>query len=241
MAGRLEDALSRTVENVYVLDHGLDIVGVSATIPSTWKVTALSDAALKALTAEELGDNFKPDTRPRTAAIPSSNGRIRLRPSRRIPTGPRAIRNGWDGKETSIPTQTDGVYQIGTAAELKWFADAVKTDSAIKGVLMQNIDLNHRDWTPVDANFAGKLDGAGHSITNLYCKNGDGAAALFAANGGTIQNLTVSGKIIGSNESAILTSVNTGTIKSCTTEGTLRGGGYTAGIAAKTAARSPAV
>lgn len=233
MAGRLEDALSRTVENVYVLDHGLDIVGVSATIPSTWKVTALSDAALQALTAKELGENFKPDTKNQNGGYPILKWQDPAAAEAEDPDRPESDPNGWDGKETSIPTQTDGVYQIGTAAELKWFADAVETDGAIKGVLMQNIDLNHRDWTPVDANFAGELDGAGHSITNLYCKNETGAAALFAANGGTIQNLTVSGKIIGSNESAILTSVNTGTIKSCTTEGTLRGGGYTAGIAAR--------
>lgn len=233
MAGRLEDAFSRTVENVYVLDHGLDIVGVSATIPSTWKVTALSDAALKALTAEELGDNFKPDTKTQNGGYPILKWQDPAAAEPEDPDRPESDPDGWDGKETSIPTQTDGVYQIETAAKLKWFADAVKTDNAIKGVLTQNIDLNHRDWTPVNANFAGELNGAGHSITNLYCKNETGAAALFAANGGTIQNLTVSGKIIGSNESAILTSVNTGTIKSCTTEGTLRGGGYTAGIAAR--------
>ena len=233
MAGRLEDALSRTVENVYVLDHGLDIVGVSATIPSTWKVTALSDAALQALTAEELGENFKPDTKNQNGGYPILKWQDPAAAEPEDPDRPESDPNGWDGKETSIPTQTDGVYQIGTAAKLKWFADAVKTDSTIKGVLTQNIDLNHRDWTPVDANFAGELNGAGHSITNLYCKNETGAATLFAANGGTIQNLTVSGKIIGSDESAILASVNTGTIKSCTTEGTLRGGGYTAGIAAR--------
>lgn len=233
VAGRLENAFSRTVENVYVLDHGLDIVGVSATIPSTWKVTALSDAALKALTAEELGDNFKPDTKKQNGGYPILKWQDPAAAEPEDPDRPESDPNGWDGKETSIPTQTDGVYQIGKAAELKWFADAVKTDNAIKGVLTADIDLNHRDWTPVDANFAGELDGAGHSITNLYCKNETGAAALFAANGGTIQNLTVSGKIIGSDESAILASVNTGTIKSCTTEGTLRGGGYTAGIAAR--------
>lgn len=233
VAGRLENAFSRTVENVYVLDHGLDIVGVSATIPSTWKVTALSDAALQALTAEELGENFKPDTKNQNGGYPILKWQDPAAAEPEDPDRPESDPNGWDGKETSIPTQTDGVYQIGTAAKLKWFADAVKTDNAIKGVLTSDIDLNHRDWTPVDANFAGELNGAGHSITNLYCKNEMGAAALFAANGGTIQNLTVSGKIIGSNESAILASVNTGTIKSCTTEGTLRGGSGTAGIAAK--------
>ena len=233
VAGRLENAFSRTVENVYVLDHGLDIVGVSATIPSTWKVTALSDAALQALTAEELGENFKPDTKNQNGGYPILKWQDPAAAEPEDPDRPESDPNGWDGKETSIPTQTDGVYQIGTAAKLKWFADAVKTDNAIKGVLTADIDLNHRDWTPVNANFAGELDGADHSITNLYCKNETGAAALFAANGGTIQNLTVSGKVIGSDESAILASVNTGTIESCTTEGTLRGGSGTAGIAAK--------
>ena len=233
MAGRLENAASRTVDNVYVPDTGLEVVGVSTTIALTGNVTALSDAALKALTETELGDKFKADTKDKNGGYPILKWQDPDAAEPEDPDRPESDPNGWDGKETSIPTQTEGVYQIGTAAELKWFADAVKTDSAIRGVLTANIDLNHRDWTPVSAGFAGELDGANHSITNLYCKNETGVAALFAANGGTIQNLTVSGKVIGSDESAILASVNTGTIENCTTEGTLRGGSYTAGIAAK--------
>lgn len=235
VAGHLEwSSGQKTLNKVYVPASDLETVGDrnGCTIQNGAAESKTADE-LRALTAEELGDNFKPDTKNQNGGYPILKWQDPAAAEAEDPDRPESDPNGWDGKETSIPTQTDGVYQIGTAAELKWFADAVKTDSAIKGVLMQNIDLNHRDWTPVDANFAGKLDGAGHSITNLYCKNETGAAALFAANGGTIQNLTVSGKIIGSNESAILTSVNTGTIKSCTTEGTLRGGGYTAGIAAR--------
>ena len=235
VAGHLEwSSGQKTLNKVYVPASDLETVGNlnGCTIQNGAAESKTADE-LRALTAEELGDNFKPDTKNQNGGYPILKWQDPAAAEAEDPDRPESDPNGWDGKETSIPTQTDGVYQIGTAAELKWFADAVKTDSAIKGVLMQNIDLNHRDWTPVDANFAGKLDGAGHSITNLYCKNETGAAALFAANGGTIQNLTVSGKIIGSNESAILTSVNTGTIKSCTTEGTLRGGGYTAGIAAR--------
>ena len=235
VAGHLEwSSGQKTLNKVYVPASDLETVGNlnGCTIQNGAAESKTADE-LRALTAEELGDNFKPDTKNQNGGYPILKWQDPAAAEPEDPDRPESDPNGWDGKETSIPTQTDGVYQIGTAAELKWFADAVKTDSAIKGVLMQNIDLNHRDWTPVDANFAGKLDGAGHSITNLYCKNETGAAALFAANGGTIQNLTVSGKIIGSNESAILTSVNTGTIKSCTTEGTLRGGSGTAGIAAK--------
>ena len=235
VAGHLEwSSGQKTLNKVYVPASDLETVGNlnGCTIQNGAAESKTADE-LKALTAEELGDNFKPDTKNQNGGYPILKWQDPAAAEPEDPDRPESDPNGWDGKETSIPTQTDGVYQIGTAAELKWFADAVETDSTIKGVLTQNIDLNHRDWTPVNANFAGELDGADHSITNLYCKNETGAAALFAANGGTIQNLTVSGKIIGSNESAILTSVNTGTIKSCTTEGTLRGGSGTAGIAAK--------
>ena len=235
VAGRLEwSSGQKTLNKVYVPASDLETVGNfnDCTIQNGAAESKTADE-LKALTAEELGENFKPDTKKQNGGYPILEWQDPAAAEPEDPDRPESDPDGWDGKETSIPTQTDGVYQIGTAAELKWFADAVKTNSTIKGVLTQNIDLNHRDWTPVNANFAGELDGAGHSITNLYCKNETGAAALFAANGGTIQNLTVSGKIIGSNESAILTSVNTGTIESCTTEGTLRGGSGTAGIAAK--------
>lgn len=235
VAGRLEwSSGQKTLNKVYVPASDLETVGNfnDCTIQNGAAESKTADE-LKALTAEELGDNFKPDTKTQNGGYPILKWQDPAAAEPEDPDRPESDPNGWDGKETSIPTQTDGVYQIGTATELKWFADAVKTNSTIKGVLTQNIDLNHRDWTPVNANFAGELDGAGHSITNLYCKNEMGAAALFAANGGTIQNLTVSGKIIGSNESAILTSVNTGTIESCTTEGTLRGGSGTAGIAAR--------
>lgn len=235
VAGHLEwPSGQKTLNKVYVPASDLETVGNlnGCTIQNGAAESKTADE-LRALTAEELGKKFKPDTKNQNGGYPILEWQDPAAAESEDPDRPESDPNGWDGKETSIPTQTDGVYQIGTAAELKWLADAVKTDSTIKGVLTQNIDLNHRDWTPVDANFAGELDGADHSITNLYCKNETGAAALFAANGGTIQNLTVSGKIIGSNESAILTSLNTGTIKSCTTEGTLRGGSGTAGIAAK--------
>ena len=69
------------------------------------------------------------------------------------------------------PTATDGVYQIGTVAELVWFAKQVNGgNSAIKGVLTGDIDLNGLNWTPVGTSsnkFAGSFDGAGHTIKNL--------------------------------------------------------------------------
>ena len=69
------------------------------------------------------------------------------------------------------PTVTDGVYQIGTVAELVWFAKQVNGgNSAIKGVLTGDIDLTGLNWTPIGTSsnkFAGSFDGAGHTIKNL--------------------------------------------------------------------------
>ena len=69
------------------------------------------------------------------------------------------------------PTATDGVYQIGTVSELVWFAKQVNGgNSAIKGVLTGDIDLNGLNWTPIGTSskkFAGSFDGAGHTIKNL--------------------------------------------------------------------------
>ena len=59
--------------------------------------------------------------------------------------------DGWDGETTKEPAQVDGVYQIGTAEELAWFADQVNTyhNTGIKAVLTDDIDLNNREWAPM--------------------------------------------------------------------------------------------
>ena len=176
VAGHLEwSSGQKTLNKVYVPASNLGTVGnLNDCIIQNGAAESKTADELKALTAEELGENFKPDTKKQNGGYPILEWQDPAAAEPEDPDRPESDPDGWDGKKTSIPTQTDGVYQIGTAAELKWFADAVKTDSTIKGVLTQNIDLNHRDWTPVNANFAGELDGAGHSITNLYCKNETG-------------------------------------------------------------------
>ena len=74
-------------------------------------------------------------------------------------------------KAPVAPAQKDGVYQIGTADELVWFAKQVNGGStAISGVLTAEIDLNGFDWTPIGSSakkFSGSFDGAGHTIKNL--------------------------------------------------------------------------
>ena len=84
----------------------------------------------------------------------------------------KAAENAWDGTTVSEPTAIDGVYQIGTGAELAWFAKTVNGGStAISGVLTADIDLAGYAWTPIGNNskkFAGSFDGQNHKICNLY-------------------------------------------------------------------------
>ena len=98
--------------------------------------------------------------------------------------------------EGSEPLQTDGVYQIGTADELIWFAG--NADPASKAVLTADIDLAGKTWTPM-AKLSGSFDGQGHTIKNL-----SGSQGLFNTVYGTsdtaraeVKNVTVEGTVSG--------------------------------------------
>ena len=56
---------------------------------------------------------------------------------------------------------------------------AAQDSTDLKAVLTADLDLNNNVWTGIggqtaDTGFAGTLDGAGHTIKNLYLKNGKG-------------------------------------------------------------------
>lgn len=82
----------------------------------------------------------------------------------------------WNGS-TSVPTLSGGVYQIGTAEQLAWFANAVNSGSqSIKGKLTADIQLNASGstanrWTPIGTQtnpFKGTFDGDGHTVSGVY-------------------------------------------------------------------------
>ena len=230
VAGKLEwSGGQKTLENVYVLNGSMETVGSpgGCTIQNGTAVSKTAEE-LKALTAAELGDKFAADTGAVNGGYPilkwQTGGAAETDPDQ-----PTIEETGWDGKAAK-PEQTGGVYQITTAAELKWFADAAKTTPEIKGKLTADIDLNHRNWTPIAA-FSGELDGGGHTVSSFYCK-ATGTAALVAKNSGTVKNLTVSGKVVGDDNTAAIAAENTGTIENCTALVQITGGKYTAGIAA---------
>lgn len=230
VAGKLEwDSGQKTLTNVYVLNGSMETVG-SLNGCKIQNGTAVSKTAeeLKALNAAELGDKFTADTGAVNGGYPilkwQTGGAAETDPDQ-----PTIEETGWDGKAAE-PKQIGGVYQITTAAELKWFADAAKTTPGIKGKLTADIDLNHRNWTPIAA-FSGELDGGGHTVSSFYCK-ATGTAALVAKNSGIVKNLTVSGKVVGGDNTAAIAAENTGTIENCTALVQITGGNYTAGIAA---------
>ena len=90
----------------------------------------------------------------------------------------------------TVPTLSGGVYQIGTASELIWFADAVNSGSqSIKGKLTADIQLNApgsvaNKWTPIGTQaspFRGTFDGDGHTVSGVYVDSGIDCAGFFGS------------------------------------------------------------
>lgn len=137
---------------------------------------------------------------------------------------------GWDGTAKTAPTQDkNGVYQIGTAAELAWFADAVQNgQTAISAKLTANINLNGKTWTAIGTSsnkFAGTLDGDSHTVSGLVTTGLVGELA----EGGVVENLRVNCAIVST--SSLLGGVansSAGTIRNCMVSGsiTFSSGGY---------------
>ena len=136
---------------------------------------------------------------------------------------------GWDGTTKTAPKTENGVYQIGTAAELAWFADAVNGgQKAINGKLTANINLNGKPWTAIGTEsnkFAGTLDGDSHTVSGLVTTGLVGELA----EGGVVENLRVNCAIVST--SSLLGGVansSAGTIRNCMVSGsiTFSSGGY---------------
>ena len=105
-----------------------------------------------------------------------------------------------------------GIYEIGNAGQLIWFAEQINSGAIAKDVnaiLTDNIDMNGIDWTPIcstglyydtttytDKGYEGTFDGGGHTISNLKITGTDGVKAsygLFGTLSGTVKNLGMSG------------------------------------------------
>lgn len=135
---------------------------------------------------------------------------------------------GWDGTTKTAPKTENGVYQIGTAAELAWFADAVQNgQTAISAKLTANINLNGKAWTAFGkydyklegkSGFAGTLDGDRHIVSGL--KSTEGLVSCLSS-AGTVKNLTVIGTVSGSSHVGGIAATSSGTVENCLFDGTV--------------------
>lgn len=232
VAGRLEwTGGNKTLQNVFYSDEYEAVGNLNGCTIQNGTATAKTSDGLKALTSEDLGGGFAADTNGINSGYPVlawQNGTVKS-------DDPEKDDNGWQGEAAKdVPQQKDGVYQIGTPAELAWFAEKAAQDSTdLKAVLTADLDLNNNVWTGIggqtaDTGFAGTLDGAGHTIKNLYLKNGKG---LIPYNKGTVKNLTLEGLLKGGDETAALTGTNAGTLEDITSRVAVTGGNKVAGIA----------
>lgn len=132
---------------------------------------------------------------------------------------------GWDGTTKTEPKTENGVYQIGTAAELAWFADAVnKGDTTISGKLTANINLNGKIWTAIGTSsnkFAGTLDGDSHTVSGLA---GTGGLVYYLSANGTVKSLCVDCAIDGTSNVGGIADKSEGRIENCLVSGYIKGG-----------------
>ena len=138
-------------------------------------------------------------------------------------------------------------YQIGTADELRWFANQVNSgNTAAWAVLTTSINLGGEAWTPIGTSisnrYTGTFDGAGHTIDGMTIQSTGynmGFVGYLYTNG-VIQNLTLgencSVSCDGNYVGGICGYNYGGTITGCTNHGTVNNTGtgdkYTGGICA---------
>lgn len=105
--------------------------------------------------------------------------------------------------EYQEPELKDGYYQIENAGHLYWFANYINTvDRTANAVLVNDIDLENRPWTPIGStgetsnNFRGHFDGQNHTITNFYLDMKRAGLGFFGeVRLGTVENFTIYGEV----------------------------------------------
>ena len=171
-----------------VLDESKSDLHTAAT-PALDEITSYAELeALRQSAAQKLEDVYEAAQRELTNLLASARNA-----------------DAWDGETVTQPEQKDGVYQIGTPAELAWLEKSINDNTvsaSAKAVLTADIDLGYCEWTPIGQTsgraYRGSLDGQGHTVSGLYIsKAGSGYAGLIGlAYGGTkVSNLTVRGEI----------------------------------------------
>ncbi len=117
-------------------------------------------------------------------------------------------------------------YQITNADQLA----AINNDLTAHYLLMNDIDLNNQEWTPLTI-FDGSLDGDGFTIKGLSITSNQNFQGLFGELGsnGKLYNFTVEGSISGNNSVGAVVGYNNGLIEAVVNRATvtaaINGGG----------------
>ncbi|MCI7500065.1 MAG: hypothetical protein MSA82_11780, partial [Oscillospiraceae bacterium] len=128
---------------------------------------------------------------------------------------------GCNGYQPATDSDSDGVYEIGNAGQLYWFAALVNGTNGLtqnvgaNAILTNNITINEnvlvgdelnsanassfRKWTPIGNStsvaYTGTFDGKGNTISGLYYSEntteGGVVAGLFGRSNGSISNIII--------------------------------------------------
>ena len=147
--------------------------------------------------------------------------------------------------EYPVPTKEGEWYVIDSDKDLYWLATAPKdvkakltADITVNGGVLDsngnlNAPANFKPWTPIN-DFAGTLDGQGHTISGLYCNTPDSEyVGLFGSikGGGTVTHLGVMDSYFaGSGFVGGVCGYNQGTISGCYSTATVSSTLYTGGV-----------
>lgn len=150
--------------------------------------------------------------------------------------------------ETAVPEppSAEGVYLLGSAEDLFWFARQinVKSRAELDARLTGDIDLKEVPWLPIGINasifYSGVFDGCGFEISGLNLDRAEeNYQGLFSyIKNATIKNLTLSGQVSGKGwiggivgqATGIAPMTNGSTIENCVNKATVRGTVNTGGI-----------
>lgn len=137
------------------------------------------------------------------------------------------VRDKWDGSSKTQPSGSGTAaspYEIGTAAQLAWFADAVNSGNrSACAVLTADIDLNGQEWRPiansgVNNGYTGTFDGQGHVIHGI-CVTTSRPQGLFGiiARTGTVRNVKAAGRVLvrQSSGAGLIAGENNGVLYNC--------------------------
>ncbi|MBE6811889.1 MAG: hypothetical protein E7523_03295 [Ruminococcaceae bacterium] len=157
----------------------------------------------------------------------------------------------WDGATSTQPSAIDGVYQIGTAEELAWFAAQVNAgNTAYNALLTADIDLSGQVWTPIgndSKRYAGTFDGNNFTVSNVYITTTSVDRGLFGKTANaTIRNLnldTVRIMTARNYTGTVVGVINGGAVENCHVTGVYlaTSNGYLGGLIGQVEGTSPVV